>query len=60
MINDPTSTNNGSYVYNGSGWSTLSLYITPVHLSSLSDVVLGTLSNNQVLQYNGSQWVNNT
>ena len=26
VINDSTSSNNGSYIYNGSGWSTLALY----------------------------------
>ena len=27
VVNDSTSTNNGSYIYNGSSWSTLSLYV---------------------------------
>ena len=28
VINDSSSSNNGSYIYNGSGWSTLALYNT--------------------------------
>ena len=30
VINDSTSSNNGSYIYKGSGWSTLALYNTMV------------------------------
>lgn len=29
-------------------------------LSGLTDVTLGTLSNGQVLKYNGSAWINDT
>ena len=50
VINDPTAINNGSYIYNGSVWSTLSLYISPINMSSLNDVTLSTILTNQVLQ----------
>ena len=60
VINDSTSSNNGSYIYNGSGWSTLALYNTIGMLSNLSDVTLSSLSVNQSLKWNGSKWVNST
>ena len=60
VINDTTSSNNGSYIYNGSGWSTLALYNTIGMLSNLSDVTLSSLSVNQSLKWNGTKWVNST
>ena len=60
VINDSTSSNNGSYIYNGSGWSTLALYNTIGMLSNLSDVTLSSLSVNQSLKWNGSKWINST
>ena len=60
VINDTTSSNNGSYVYNGSGWSTLTLYTAIGMLSNLSDVTLSTLSVNQILTWNGTKWTNST
>ena len=60
VINDSTSSNNGSYIYNGSGWSTLALYNTIGMLSNLSDVTLSSISVNQSLKWNGSKWINST
>ena len=60
VINDSTPSNNGSYIYNGSGWSTLALYNTIGMLSNLSDVTLSSLSVNQSLKWNGSKWINST
>ena len=58
VINDSTSSNNGSYIYNGSGWSTLALYNTIGMLSNLSDVTLSSLAVIQILKWNGTKWVN--
>ena len=43
-LSEYTSSNNGSYIYNGSGWSKLALYNTIGMLSNLSDVTLSSLS----------------
>ena len=58
VINDSTSSNKGSYIYNGSGWSTLALYNTIGMLSNLSDVTLSSLSVKQISKWNGTKWVN--
>ena len=60
VINDSASSNNGSYIYNGSGWSTLALYNTIGVLPNLSDVTLSSLSVNQSLKWNGTKWINST
>ena len=60
VTSDPTLSNNGSYIYSGVSWIALTTYISPSALSSLSDVNLGTLYDNQILQYNLSsgKWIN--
>ena len=59
---DSTSSNNGSYIYNGSSWSALTVYIQPSNLSGLNDCTISSPSSNQVLQYSTSlsKWVNST
>ena len=57
VINDSTSFNSGSYIQNGSGWSTLALYNTIGMLSNLSDVTLSSLAIKQILKWNGSKCV---
>ena len=48
VINDTSSSNNGSYIYNGSGYSALALYNNVTMLSNLTDCSISTPSNNQV------------
>ena len=57
---DPISSNNQSYIYNGSSWSTLSTYIQPKNLSSLTDIALSNIANGNILKYNSSssKWIN--
>ena len=57
---DPVISNNSSYIYNGTSWSTLSTYIQPSNISSLSDVHLTTIANNNILKYDSSpgKWIN--
>lgn len=47
------------YMYNGSGWDPL-ISSDVDALAGLSDVTLTSPSLNQILQYNGSAWVNAT
>jgi hypothetical protein len=60
VTGDPISSNDGSYIYNGTGWSTLSVYIQPTNLSSLTDVSEGTLADGNLLEYSASlgKWTN--
>ena len=46
VTSDSTPSNNASYIYNGNSWSQLTVYIQPANLSGLTDVTIGTLSNN--------------
>ena len=58
VTNDTTPANNGSFIYNGSSWSTLSLYVNSTTLSALTDVNSGVLSNGHSSVYSGTKWVN--
>ena len=60
VTNDITPSNNNSYIYNGTSWSTLSTYIQPSNISSLSDVHLTSITNNNILKYDStsSKWIN--
>ena len=60
VTNDTTPANNGSYIYNGSSWSTLSLYVNGTALSALTDVNLGVLATGNLLTYDSvcSKWKN--
>ena len=59
VINDDINiNNNGSYIYTGSSWVRLSMYITKTNLSELADVNLSNLTTNDILKYNGFKWAN--
>ena len=59
VTSDPISSNNGSYIYNGTTWNTLSVYIQPTNLSSLTDCKIDNLTVGDLLYCDGTKWINN-
>jgi hypothetical protein len=47
-----------TWEWNGVAWVVKSGTIVDIALSDLSDVTISSPNSNQVLKYNGSEWVN--